>query len=122
MTCLHLVTASLCALPLAATIEKAKEDQTARACRSILYACEAYQAHPQNKTGAYPPKLADLVKPPFGGASFLRNGKDDLIDPWGNAYRYAVEKDKKGVPRVFVWTTRTIDGKTKTIGELPPAS
>lgn len=122
MTCLDLVAVALCALPLPALVEKAKEDKARRGCQSVVFACEAYQNHPQNKTGEYPAKLAELVKPPFGGPSFLRNGKDDLIDPWGNAFQYAVEKNKKGELKVFVWTERTVDGKPMVVGERPPAS
>jgi len=121
MTCFNLVAVSLFSLPFGSP-EKAKEDKASRGCVSIAQACEAYAVNPQNKTGAYPAKLAELVKPPFGGASFIRNGKDDLLDPWGNAFQYAVEKDKKGRLRPFAWSTRTVDGKTKVFGERPPSS
>jgi hypothetical protein len=87
---------------------------------SILAACEAYHASPQNKTGAHPTILPELVKPPFGGSSFLRNGEKDLVDPWGKMFQYAVAKDEKGNLRPYVWTERTVDGKTTVIGTKTP--
>jgi hypothetical protein len=87
---------------------------------SLLQACEAYQFNPQNDTKAPPTILLELVKPPFGGASFLRNGEKDLVDPWGKMFQYAVAKDEKGNLRAYIWTERTVDGKTTVIGMKLP--
>ena len=85
-----------------------------------MTACEAYQTSPQNEKGKPPTILLELVKPPFGGVSFLRNGEKDLLDPWGKTLQYAVAKDEKGELRAYVWAELTIDGKTKVIGTKPP--
>ena len=38
----------------------------------------------------------------------------------GVAYKYAVGKGEDDTPLVYVWTERTVDGKTKVIGKKPP--
>jgi hypothetical protein len=100
--------------------EAAKEKRAERQCLSIRDACEAFKSNPANKDALYPTILPELVKPPFGGTSYLRNGEKDLLDPWGKMVQYAVAKDEKGLLRTYVWTERVVDGKTKVIGTKPP--
>ena len=87
--------------------------------KALMAASEAYVTNPANKAGRYPSTLADLVKPPFGGTSFLQNKEKDLHDPWGMLYRQAIELDEKGFPRHYVWTEREVNGKVKRIGYPP---
>lgn len=103
-----------------AKLEAAKRQRAELNCRSLLLACEAYAVNPANTTATYPTILLELVKPPFGGASYLRDGEKDLVDPWGKMFQYAVAKDEKGNLRAYVWTERTADGKTTVIGTKPP--
>ena len=116
----------LIAWPVAHADDKEDEKQaTIKAklqCTSILQACEAYTVNPQNKTEAPPKVLVELVKPPFGGPSFLRNGEKDLVDPWGKMIQYAVAKDETGRLRAYAWIERTIDGKIIVIGMKPRRS
>ncbi|QJW97833.1 hypothetical protein [Frigoriglobus tundricola] len=84
MTRLSLVAVTLlAAFTFAAADDKADEQRAELGSKGLLQACEAYQNNPQNATMAYPTILTELVKPPFGGTSFLRNGEKDLRDPWG---------------------------------------
>ena len=85
---------------------------------SILRACEAYRDNPNNPEAGkrFPTTLADLVKPPFGGSSFLRSGEADLLDPWGHSYRYAVVTSASGEQEAYVWAERIADGKLKLLG------
>ena len=57
-------------------------------------------------------------------ADFLQNGKKALIDPWGNEYKFAAVKKKlfgdTEVESLFIWTERTVDGKSKVYGNKPP--
>ncbi len=109
------------ACPLVAAADEAADEQKARlACESILTACEAFQTCPQNEKAAPPTVLMELVKPPFGGPSYLRNGAADLLDPWGNMLHYAVARNEKGELRAYVWSERTVGGKTKVVGTKPP--
>jgi hypothetical protein len=83
--------------------------------KGLTLACEAYHENPSSGN-KYPAKLADLHSPPFGGSSFLRNGEEDLLDPWGNPFKYAVVPDAKGEPELYVWSEQTVDGKLQFIG------
>jgi hypothetical protein len=102
--------------------EDAKEKDAERRVKDLESACEAYATNPANAKGKYPEKLADLITPPFSKSSYLKNGKDDLIDPWGKEFKYEVTKDKSGRVRTYIWTERTVEGKTKVYGEKPPKS
>jgi hypothetical protein len=81
----------------------------------LLLGCEAYRRNP-GSGGKYPASLSELLAPPFGGGSFLRNGQDDLIDPWGNPVRYAVVRTKDGGQEVYVWGERVVDGRLRLVG------
>jgi hypothetical protein len=101
--------------------EEAKEKAALLQARSLASACEAYAANPGNpKPAQHPQKLADLVAPPFVKAGFLKNGKADLFDPWGQEFKYEVVEVKDGVKLPYVWTERTVGGKTTVYGQKPP--
>lgn len=100
-------------------LEAEKEARTLFQARSLMTAAEAYYSHPQSRN-KYPDSLNDLLNPPFGKASFLRNGPADLLDPWGKTFQYDIRKDANGNQRAYVWTERTVNGKTKVIGTKPP--
>src|SRR5262245_7045186 len=99
---------------------RAREQRAEVQSRGILQACEAYQVNPANKTQTYPTILPELVKPPWGGFPYLRDGEKDLLDPWGRRFNYAVAKDEKGNLQAYVWTERTVIDRTKVIGMKPP--
>jgi hypothetical protein len=99
--------------------EEAKEKTALLQTVTIRKACEQYYLNP-NSGGTYPKKLEDLIKPPWGGSSFLANGKDNLLDPWAKAFKYELAKDAKGFDKPFIWAERTVNGKTKVIGAKPP--
>lgn len=100
--------------------ESAKEQKATQSIQSIQLACEAYLASPSNVKGTYPQFLGDLVRPPFGGAAFLRNGDKDLTDPWNNPFQYKVAKDEKGNLQAYIWSERTAGKQTKVVGTKPP--
>jgi hypothetical protein len=98
--------------------EGAREKLALLRARALETACEAYRANPQSGN-ALPRALNDLAAPPFGGASFLRNGAADLLDPWGQPYKYKVVPAQNGFPLPYIWTERTVNGKTRVIGTKP---
>ena len=105
---------------LGTQMDAAKEKLAVLNARGLIAACEAYSLNPASNN-QYPTKLADLVRPVFGGASLIRNGAADLLDPWGVAYKYAVAQGENGETFPHVWTERVVNGKTKVIGRKPPA-
>jgi len=87
----------------------ARRDRAQLQCKSLAHAIEAYQANPASG-GKYPESLQQLLTPPFGG-TLLKNGEDDLKDPWGRPYelRYVSGPDGTKLPLVY---TTTPDGTT----------
>lgn len=77
-------------------------------CQFLARAVEAFNLSPANVVG-YPLALKELVKPPFGGPSFLTNGERDLIDPWGRPYRYEVGLRDDATAFVTILTTAPDD-------------
>jgi cell division septation protein DedD len=63
-----------------------QKNQAHRHCQALAQAAEAFNLSPANAHG-YPRTLKELLTPPFGGPSFLRNGVRDLVDPWGKPYQ-----------------------------------
>lgn len=78
-------------------------------CMALDAASLAYTISPAN-TGLtdeekLPPNIAALYEPPFGGPSFLKNGKADTIDPWGKPYELKHVKRANGSTYVLIRTT-----------------
>jgi hypothetical protein len=84
--------------------------------KRIIYACEAYRFSPSNTGNKPPAKLADLIHPPFEGGPFVRDAEADLLDPWGNPYRYALVPSAEGKFDAYVWSERVVDGRLTLIG------
>lgn len=63
----------------------------------------------EQKTGRWPENLQDLLTPAFGNGSLLKNGPEDLTDPWGQPYQlsYYFGADGKKTPLVH---TTAADG------------
>ncbi len=86
----------------------ARQSRAQLQCRSLAQTIEAYHEHPESG-GRYPETLQQLLLPPFGGRSFLKNGSDDLIDPWGQQYQLRYVAGQNGTKQPLVWT-KTNDG------------
>ncbi|MBN9520920.1 type II secretion system protein GspG [bacterium] len=99
-------------------VEKAKAEKAERSVKSLLAACEAYYVNPQSGN-TYPRTFGDLLKPPFGNASFLRD-PTDIIDPWGKQYKYQIAPQADGTPAPYIWSEREVGGKTRVYGKKPP--
>jgi hypothetical protein len=73
-------------------------------CKRVAQTIETYQLNPANPDGALPKTLYDLVRPPFGGTSLLRNNERDFHDQWGQMFYYGVSLDRDGFPYPLVFT------------------
>lgn len=105
--------------------EEARGEAAVRQAKAVLAACEAYYANPRSRN-TYPTNLQDLLSPPFGGSSFLKNNTD-LFDPWGVPFQYEVGKIRGKVNGTdaeidwpYVWTERKIDGRVRLFGTKMP--
>src|SRR5581483_10554494 len=84
--------------------EDTKQGRALNDARLLLFACESYRQEPESG-GKYPTKLSEV-------AGRLEQGRDALIDPWGNPYRFAAVWNEQGEAETYVWSERTVNGKT----------
>ncbi|MBN9523399.1 type II secretion system protein GspG [bacterium] len=85
-------------------LEDARKSRAQLQCKSLAQAIESYYMNPQSNN-QYPENLQQLLQPPFGGTSFLKNGQDDLIDPWGQQYQVQFIQGNDGAQQPVVHTT-----------------
>jgi len=84
-------------------LEKAKQSKAQLACKAIADACEAFYLDPSN--GTYPTDISQLVTPPNGGRSQLKNGIQDTYTPWPNVqpqYTLEIQTKADGTQYPFV--------------------
>jgi general secretion pathway protein G len=86
-------------------LENAKKSKAHLGCKSLAQTIEGYTMNPANPEGLFPNQLGDLLQPPFGGTSLLRNGQDDLMDPWGKQYSMEQAQRADGTSYILVSTT-----------------
>ncbi len=85
-------------------LEDARKGRAQLQCRSLSTAIEAYRTNAANPTFEEPTDLGQLLQPPFGGTSFLKNGQEDLYDPWGNQYQMRPFPQGDGTTIIQVYT------------------
>jgi general secretion pathway protein G len=85
-------------------LEDARKSRAQLQCKSLAQTIEAYYLNPQSGN-TYPENLQQLLQPPFGGTSLLKNGQDDLIDPWGQPYQVQFVQGNDGSQQPLVHTT-----------------
>jgi general secretion pathway protein G len=85
-------------------LEDSRKNTAQLDCQGLAQAVEAYRMNPQSGN-EYPESLLHLLTPPFGGTSFLRNGQDDLLDPWNQQYQYQLVEGADGALMPLVYTT-----------------
>ena len=85
--------------------DDAKSARAQLGCKSLETAIEAYIQDKANPKHEFPNTPNDLFEPPFGGPSFLRNGRADLIDPWGKPYEFERARWSDGTEYILVKTT-----------------
>jgi len=90
-------------------MEDAKKARAQLGCTGLSTAIEAYSNNNSNPGMTDAEKLPqspmNLVSPPFGGQSFLRNGQNDTIDPWGKQYTFQQQTRQDGTMYILVSTT-----------------
>lgn len=108
-------------------IEDAKKARAQLGCKSLETAIEAYIQSPQNpnRDGTDDQKMPggpqELYQPSFGGPSFLRNGQQDTIDPWGKPYQFQTQTRADGTSYILVTTTAQDGTQISQFGVGPNA-
>ena len=87
------------------SIQDAKLARAQLGCTGLAQAIEAFVDHKANTKHEFPLALSDLVRPPFGGSSFLRKGEADLMDAWGKPFQMEQKKTLDGRDYILVFTT-----------------
>jgi general secretion pathway protein G len=103
-------------------LEDARKSKAQLACQGISQAITAYMQNPANPSGDPPSGLQDLLQPPFGGTGYLKNGAQDLIDPWGNQYQLQPYQQGDGSTIYIVFTHSKNDGVAISNFGIGPAS
>jgi hypothetical protein len=83
----------------------AKQAKAQLGCQGLATAIETYTEHKANTKHELPRALSELLNPPFGVPSFLRNGEADLLDPWGKPYEMELKKRSDESDYILVYTT-----------------
>ncbi len=81
-----------------------KQSKAQLGCRGLAQAIEAFQKSPSNTQHALPRTLNELLQPPWGGQPFLKNGDEDLQDPWGQPYQMRAKTFEDGREYRLVFT------------------
>ncbi len=99
------ILASVATVATTRYLDDAKKSRAHLGCKGISQAVEAYVTNPANPNSDQPGTLQDLIQPPFGGPSFLRNGLDDTRTPWNNE-QYTMEQATRSdnTTYMLVWT------------------
>jgi len=84
-------------------LENAKKQKAQLGCKGLASAAEAYFLNPSSG-GQYPQDLPSLLNLPWGG-SLLKNGQQDIVDPWNKPYTYELRTLNNGEQVPFVHTT-----------------
>jgi general secretion pathway protein G len=103
------ILASVATVATTRYLEDAKKTRAQLGCRGIAQAIEAYKTAPGNPMNEDPTSLQDLLTPPFGGTGFLKNGQEDLIDPWNQPYQMTQFQQGDGSVIIQVFTRSTND-------------
>lgn len=88
----------------------AKQVKAQLGCKVLADAIQNYRNHPDNTKHEDPNQLRDLITPPFGKTSYLKNDAEDLIDPWGQEYRMKPYQQSDGTTIIQVYTHDKKDG------------
>ena len=98
------ILASVATVATTRYLEDAKKTKAQLACKAIATAIEAYKSNPANTLNEPPSDLTQLINPQFGGTGFLKNGQEDLMDPWGQQYQFKQIVQGDGSEATLVFT------------------
>ncbi len=99
------ILASVATIATMGYLENAKKTKAHLGCKGLDTAIQAYIMNPANPGNSMPSQLTDLIQPQFGGQSLLKNGGQDLQDPWGHQYQTSMGQHNDGTQYVLVSTT-----------------
>jgi general secretion pathway protein G len=116
------ILASVATVATTRYLDDAKKTKAQLNAKAISQAIEAYTINPANVNSDPPGSLQDLIQPPFGGQSLLRNGPEDLKTPWNGAeFNLEQHQRQDGTTYYLVWT-KAPDGTEVSQFGIGPAA
>jgi general secretion pathway protein G len=85
-------------------LEDAKKTKAQLGCKAVADAIQNFTNNPANTMNEPPSGLQDLLNPHFGGTGYLKNGQQDLMDPWGQQYQMQQMQQGDGSMTILVYT------------------
>jgi general secretion pathway protein G len=106
------ILATIAAVAVPKQLNEAKKGTAVTQCTTIAKAVEQYMISAANPGVSdeerMPNQLMDLVNPQWNDGSrptsFLPDGRNSLIDPWGREYQTRNANRDDGTPYIIIWT------------------
>src|SRR6478609_3520860 len=81
-----IILATVASVAVIRNIDDAKKNSAQMKAKNLATAMEAYYANPSSGN-VYPQAWQELIQPNWGGSSFLKDGANDILDPWGQEFK-----------------------------------
>lgn len=105
------ILATIAAVAVPKQLNEARKGTAVTQCATIYKAIEAYSISSGNPGTTdeerLPTQPMDLVQPNWGAGqstSFLPDGRNSLLDPWGKQYNFQQSNKEDGTPYIIVFT------------------
>lgn len=105
------ILATIAAVAVPKQLAEAKKGTAVTQCSTISKAIESYSISSANPGTTdeerLPQQPMDLVSPQWGtgqSTSFLPDGRNSLLDPWGKEYQFRPTQREDGTPYIIVFT------------------
>lgn len=89
------ILATVASIAVTRNLDDAKKSQAQLKAAAIAKAMESYYISPSSGN-TYPASMGDLVKPNWGGSSFLNDPVNDPLDPWKQQFTIEVTQSVDG--------------------------
>ena len=97
------ILAGVASVSVIRNLDDAKKSKAQLQAKNIATAMEAYFTN-GSSGNAYPSSIQELVSPPWGGPSYLKDPQQDILDPWGQQFQFShgsTDNSLQGTPVVF---------------------
>lgn len=102
------ILATIAAIYVPKQLNEAKKGTAVTGCATVAKAIDAYSLSTSNPgitdEERLPPQPDSLVNPGWS-TSFLPDGSQSLLDPWGKQYQFQQKAKEDGTPYILVYTT-----------------
>lgn len=101
------ILATIAAIYVPKQLNEAKKGTAVTGCATIAKAIDSYSMNSANPGGSdeerMPPSPQSLAQPGWA-TSFLPDGSNSLVDPWGKQYQFQPSQKEDGTTYIIVYT------------------